>query len=51
MYGNESDPRPREMMTMTFQSLIGGDVKDFDEIARKPDFLYFGLALLARYKP
>lgn len=51
MYGDEDDPQPFEMMTMIFESLLGGDVKKYRELARKPDFLYFGLALLVRYKP
>ncbi|WP_456090388.1 phage head morphogenesis protein [Neisseria sp.] len=52
MYGrNHDNPKADEMLTMTFQALLGGDIRDFDEIARKPDFLFFGLALLVRWKP
>ena len=36
---------------MIFESLLGGDPKRFKELAAKPDFMYFGLALLTRYKP
>lgn len=51
MYGDEDDPQPKEMMSMIFESLLGGDPKRFKELAAKPDFMYFGLALLTRYKP
>lgn len=52
MYGkSRKDPQAHEMLTMTFQALLGGNVIDFNEIASKPDFLYFGLALLVRFKP
>ncbi|SSY80644.1 phage head morphogenesis protein [Alysiella crassa] len=51
MYGDEDDPLPLEMMTMIFEALLGGDIKRYQELARKPDFLYFGLALLVRYQP
>lgn len=48
---SRKDPQALEMLTMTFQALLGGNIKDFKEIERKPDFLYFGLALLVRFKP
>lgn len=51
MYGDEDDPLPLEMMTMIFEALLGGDDKRYQELAKKPDFLYFGLALLVRYQP
>ncbi|QMT33459.1 phage minor head protein [Conchiformibius steedae DSM 2580] len=51
MYGDESNPLPREMMTMTFESLLGGNPALFAQLASKPDFFHFGLALLLRYKP
>lgn len=51
MYGNENNPLPLEMLTMTFEAILGGNTKDFAKLAEKPDFLYFGLALLVRYKP
>ena len=51
MYGDEDDPQPREMMSMTFEALLGGDPRKFAELAAKPDFLHFGLALLVRYIP
>lgn len=51
MYGDEFDPLPLEMMTMIFEALLGGDIKRYQELAKKPDFLYFGLALLVRYQP
>ena len=51
MYGTEKDPQPKEMMTMIFEGLLGGDPARFKELAAKPDFLHFGLALLMRYKP
>lgn len=47
MYGqNDDDPQAHEMLTITFQALSGGDVRDFDESANAPDFLFFGLAVL-----
>ena len=51
MYGNESNPRPLEMMSMTFESILGGQIERYEQIAKHPDFFYFGLALLVRYKP
>lgn len=51
MYGDESNPRPLEMMSMTFESILGGRIERYEQIAKHPDFLYFGLALLVRYKP
>lgn len=51
MYGDENDPQPLEMMSMTFEALLGGDPRKFAELAAKPDFLHFGLALLVRYTP
>lgn len=51
MYGDESNPLPKEMMTMTFESLLGGNPARFAQLADNPDFFHFGLALLLRYKP
>ncbi|RRD90101.1 phage head morphogenesis protein [Conchiformibius steedae] len=51
MYGNEYNPQPYEMLTMTFESLLGGDMERAEELKNNLPFLYFGLALLVRYKP
>lgn len=51
MYGNEDDPQPLELMTMIFEALLGGDRGRYQELAAKPDFFHFGLALLARWQP
>lgn len=42
---------PKEMLTMTFEALLGGKVNRFDElISKNPDLFDLGLALLTRYK-
>ncbi|WP_304333714.1 phage minor head protein [Conchiformibius steedae] len=51
IYGTKDTPQPLEMLTMTFEALLGGNKVKFDELKSKIDFLYFGLALLTRYKP
>ncbi len=51
MYGNEVNPLPKEMMTMTFEALLGGQFKRCKELTEDPDLLYFGLALLVKYRP
>lgn len=51
MYGNASDPKPMEMLTMTFQALLGGNMDDFIALKEKsPDLFNMGLALLTRFK-
>ncbi|WAX71612.1 phage minor head protein [Gallibacterium anatis] len=51
MYGDEYDPKPREMLTMTFEAMLGGDKNKFQElVSKKPDLFHLGLALLTRYK-
>ena len=51
MYGNEDDPKPLEMMTMIFESLLGGNLARYQELVQQEDFLHFGLALLVNYRP
>ena len=51
MYGSEANPLPKEMMTMTFEALLGGQFKRYKELTEDPDLLYFGLALLVKYRP
>lgn len=51
MYGDENEPLPLEMLTMTFEALLGGNRQRFETLKSKPEFFYFGLALLIRYKP
>lgn len=52
VYGKSlDDPRPDEMLAMTFEALLGNKLVRFDQLANKPDFLYFGLAILTRFKP
>lgn len=42
---------PKEMLTMTFESLIGGRMDRFMELYNKdPELFNFGLALLTRFK-
>lgn len=49
MYGDEKNPRPKEMMTKTFVALLGGNFDNYRELTEAPDLLYFGLALLIKY--
>lgn len=51
IYYNKGKESPREMLTMTFEALLGGDFDRFDELMSKnPDLFDLGLALLTRYK-
>lgn len=60
-YGTDNDPKPKEVMTMTFQHLLGSNVITFDSGTtipdtknywlKDPEMLYLGLALLLRYQP
>lgn len=43
--------KPLEMLTMTFQSILGGDPHRLKKLYEKdPDLFYLGLSLLARFK-
>lgn len=51
IYGSEYNPQPKEMLTMTFEAMLGGNFKRFDELLSKnPDLFDLGLGLLTRYK-
>lgn len=59
-YGTDDNPAPKEVLTMTFQQLLGSNTMNYATDI-KPDtekywqndreMLYLGLALLIRYKP
>lgn len=60
-YGTDDNPKPAEVMTMTFQQLLGSNVITFEDGTtipdtknywqKDPELLYLALALLIRYKP
>lgn len=60
-YGTDDNPKPAEVMTMTFQQLLGSNMITFEDGTTMPDtknywqkdpeLLYLGLALLLRYNP
>ena len=51
-YGDEKNPKPYEMLTMTFEALLGHDPENtLDNLRKKdPELFNLGLALLTRYK-
>ena len=50
MYGKKDDPQPREMLTMAFQSLIGGEKARFEELFNDKELFYFVLSVFTRYR-
>ena len=50
MYGTKDDPQPREMLTMAFQSLVGGEEKRFNELFNDKELFYFVLSVFTRYR-
>ena len=51
IYRDKGKETPKEMLTMTFESLIGGRMDRFMELYNKdPELFNFGLALLTRFK-
>lgn len=54
-YGTDDDPKPREVMTMVFQTILGsnqGGGLSIKKLAEEdPEMLHLGIALLARYQP
>lgn len=60
-YGTDDNPQPKEVMTMTFQQLLGSNMITFEDGTvipdtksywqNDPEMLYLGLALLLRYEP
>ncbi|MCK3657231.1 hypothetical protein A4G18_00475 [Pasteurellaceae bacterium Pebbles2] len=50
-YGNVLNPKPMEMLTMTFESLLGGSKERFESLRTKdPELFHLGITLLTRYK-
>ena len=50
MYGKKDDPQPREMLTMAFQSLIGGEKARFEELFNDKELFYFVLSVFTKYR-
>ena len=50
IYGDLSDPEPLEMLTMSFQALLGGDQKYFQLLHGDEDLFRFALAVLVRWR-
>lgn len=50
IYGSEDEPQPMEMLTMSFQSLLGGEQELFDLLHGDEDLFRFALAVLTRWR-
>lgn len=50
IYGDENDPQPKEMLTMSFQALLGGDRELFDLLHSDEALFRFTLAVLTRWR-
>jgi prophage muMc02, F protein len=51
-YGDDDNPQPREVLTMTFQALLGGDVHLLKKMLDNDrEMLYLGVGLLTRFTP
>lgn len=53
-YGTNGQVAPKEVMTMTFQTLLASNTDQLSVkilLERDPEMLYLGIALLARYVP
>lgn len=50
IYGDEDDPQPKEMLTMSFQALLGGDRELFDLLHSDEALFRFTLAVLTRWR-
>lgn len=50
IYGDEDDPQPKEMLTMSFQALLGGDQELFDLLHSDEALFRFTLAVLTRWR-
>ena len=50
IYGDEDDPQPKEMLTMSFQALLGGEQELFDLLHRDEALFRFTLAVLTRWR-
>nr|DAS24800.1 MAG TPA: minor capsid component [Caudoviricetes sp.] len=50
IYGSEDEPKPLEMLTMSFQALLGGDQRYFDLLHRDKDLFRLTLAILVRWR-
>lgn len=51
MYGDEKNPQPLEMLTMAFQSLVGGEQDKFNLLYQDKELFDFTLAIFARWRP
>ena len=50
IYGDEDDPQPKEMLTMSFQALLGGDRELFELLHSDEALFRFTLAVLTRWR-
>ena len=50
IYGDEDDPQPKEMLTMSFQALLGGNQELFDLLHSDEALFRFTLAVLTRWR-
>ena len=50
IYGDEDDPQPKEMLTMSVQALLGGDRELFDLLHSDEALFRFTLAVLTRWR-
>ena len=50
IYGSKEEPQPLEMLTMSFQSLLGGEQELFDLLHDDEALFRFALAVLTRWR-
>ncbi|WP_392406432.1 phage minor head protein [Cardiobacterium hominis] len=51
-YGDDDNPQPREVLTMTFQALLGGDAHLLKKMLDNDrEMIYLGIGLLTRFTP
>lgn len=50
IYGSEEEPQPLEMLTMSFQALLGGEQELFDLLHDDEALFRFALAVLTRWR-
>ena len=51
IYRENGQDKPKEMLTMIFQALLGDDPEMYEKVYKDKELFNLGLALLARYKP
>ena len=50
IYGDEDEPLPLEMLTMSFEALLGGNQAQFNLLHGDEDLFRFALAILVRWR-